>query len=463
MRYMKTLCSASVLVLLAACADTKNEEAVPLDTASQDSKAAKSSTIKFIAFGDGGYNPTYPKTKNLKKALTKEQFIEAERKDWIEEGRPEDEFSHAPLTLYPNTNIAAEASGAHPVGTAMATYCKTDECEFAIQLGDNIYPNGADDNDGRDDQKRMNDLILDPIKPLLVEEPGLIVYSALGNHDWKSSRKGVAMQLDWMEEQPKFTLPKPGYYNYKMGEPGNDIEFFVLDTNLLLTGQTIYEVPLLADGSEQPNQVAIDTGTAELDEAEPHEIPLHGEDVKQLEWLKDGLKNSTAKWKLVYGHHILWSIGGSKYDEGHVLRRLIMPTLCKYSDGYIAGHEHDLEAMTDTCEKYFGKGNINKLPLIITGAASKMRGHHSGLARYQEEAYPQFDLLWNKSFAWGFAHITVDNNADSLAVKFFTTPNDRSGDLVPETELTFPRRSHESVKLDIIDYNIDEKNSDALK
>ena len=40
----------------------------------------------------------------------------------------------------------------------MAEYCKTSKCEFGIQLGDNIYPDGADANDGKDDQQRMKDL-----------------------------------------------------------------------------------------------------------------------------------------------------------------------------------------------------------------------------------------------------------------------------------------------------------------
>ena len=38
--------------------------------------------------------------------------------------------------------------------------------------------------------------------------------------------------------------------------------------------------------------------------------------------------------------------------KGHVLRKLLMPALCEYADAYIAGHEHDLELLTDDCSKY---------------------------------------------------------------------------------------------------------------
>ena len=398
--------------------------------------------ISFLAFGDGGYHTDYPKAKHIKNPRNREQFIEKEKQDWKEDYRPMSEFDHAPIYIYPGTNIATEQGGAGPVGQAMATLCQQRACDFAIQLGDNIYPDGADANDGKDDQKRMNELILKPLLPLFVEEPELVVYSALGNHDWKTSRKGVALQQEWMSKQKNFHMDAQGYYRYTQGTPGNDVEFFVLDTNMLLSGQTFYEVPLNPDGSEGDLSTALANGSAELEEHDAHEGPVNGEDKKQLQWLKESMENSTAKWKVVYGHHILWSIGGTKYSEGHVLRKLIMPTLCQYADAYIAGHEHDLELLTDDCSAYPESNSRAPLPLIISGAASKMRGKHTPFAEQQALKYPQYELLWSKSFTWGFAHLTIDNNTDKLAVDYFTTPRDSSGKLVSETSFSFPHRSY---------------------
>ncbi|GHG00362.1 metallophosphoesterase [Thalassotalea marina] len=394
----------------------------------------------FLAFGDGGYSVDYPKQKHINNPKTKAEFIQAEREDWLAEYRPIEEFGHAPIHVYPNTNIATEKSGALPVGVAMATLCQQKSCEFGIQLGDNIYPDGADANDGKDDQKRMNDLILAPLLPLINQQADFKVYSALGNHDWKTSRKGVALQTAWMQKQPNFHMDSQGYYRYTIGKKGQDIEFFVLDTNMLLTGQTFYEIPLNPDGSESDLSTALANGSAKLEDFERHETPINGEDKKQIAWLKAGLKNSTAKWKIVYGHHILWSIGGTKYDEGHVLRRLIMPSLCQYADAYIAGHEHDLELLTDDCSLYPESQGKPALPLIISGAASKMRGVHTPLARFQEKAYPQYELLWNKAFAWGFAHIEINHQTEQLGVSFYTTPNDGSGALHHEADFTFQAR-----------------------
>ena len=416
--------------------------------------ATNSDKLSFLAFGDGGYHYDYPKTKHIQKPLNKAAFIAKEKQDWLEEHRPIDEFNHAPLYVYPHTETTTELGGAASVGLAMKNLCETIACEFAIQLGDNIYPDGADDNDGKDDQQRMNDLILKPLQPLLNDNKDLIVYSALGNHDWKSSRKGVALQTEWMKKQPNFYMSERGYYRYTIGSPGNDVEFFVLDTNMLLSGQKIYEIPLNSDGSEVEEEEAKRLSLGELDQAEPHENPVNGEDKKQLEWLNSGLVNSTAKWKIVYGHHILWSIGGTKYSEGHTLRKLIMPTLCEYADAYIAGHEHDLELLTDDCSLYTeinsdtSSSNSDEqsirapLPLIISGAASKMRGKHTPFAEQQEKRYPEYDLLWSKSFVWGFAHVTLNNKTEKLSVEYFTTPTNESGEVIKEVSFSFPRRSH---------------------
>ncbi|WDE09831.1 metallophosphoesterase [Thalassomonas haliotis] len=429
----------STLTALQACSYQGEQT-----TAAGQSPRQTTGNISFLAFGDGGYHVDYPKLKHIQQPRNKAEFIAKEKQDWLEEHRPLAEFDHAPIYVYPGTNIATEQGGAGAVGQAMAKLCGQRACDFGIQLGDNVYPSGADAGDGRDDQKRMDDLILKPLLPLFKQAPGLVIYSALGNHDWKSSRKGVALQSKWMSNQKNFHLDPRGYYRYRVGEPEQDIEFFVLDTNMLLSGQSFYELPLNPDGSEMALSQALANGSAELEEVEPHESPVKGEDKKQLAWLEQGLANSTAKWKIVYGHHILWSVGGTKYSEGHVLRRLILPSLCRYADAYIAGHEHDLELLSDDCSLYSSNNetrNKPPLPLIISGAAAKMRGKHTPFAEQQEQRYPQYELLWSKSFVWGFAHIQVDNQAERLSVEFFTTPRDQSAELLSQGRFSFEHRS----------------------
>jgi hypothetical protein len=427
------------LGIIASCSSSKLIEKSESNNTHTNTNTHKN--INFLAFGDGGYHVDYPKEKSIKQPQNKAEFIAQEKEDWLADYRPEDEFDHAPIYIYPNTDIATEQGGAKAVGLAMADVCREKSCQFAIQLGDNIYPDGAGANDDKDDQKRMNDLILAPLKPLFDEKPNLIVYSALGNHDWKTSRQGVSLQTQWMANQKNFTLGEQGYYKYTQGDKGNDVEFFVLDTNMLLSGQTFHEVPLNIDGSEGDLITALNDGSAEEELAEAHELPIKGEDEQQISWLASGLAKSTAKWKVVYGHHILWSIGGTKYSEGHVLRKLLLPTLCQYADAYIAGHEHDLELITDDCSQYLSEKTRLPLPLIISGAAAKMRGKHTPFAEQQGKRYPQYKLHWSQSFVWGFAHIVLDNQTDELNVNFYTTPRDRTGKAELAAQFSFDKRS----------------------
>ena len=50
------------------------------------------------------------------------------------------------------------------------------------------------------------------------------------------------------------------------------------------------------------------------------------------QWLEAALRESTARWKIVIGHHPIWSSAGSKFQQARMLRRLILPALCRYAD-----------------------------------------------------------------------------------------------------------------------------------
>ena len=252
------------------------------------------------------------------------------------------------------------------------------------------------------------------------------MYAALGNHDWKTSRIGRDRQLEFGSQMTTaFTMKAPGYYSFTKG----DVEFFVIDTNLLLAGTVVKENELNPDGSEKK--------VCENDEPEQWELP-NNEDKTQLDWLESSLKTSSAKWKIVYGHHTLWSAGGSKYEQARSLRQLLMPMMCKYSDLYIAGHEHELEINIDTCAKELGTAS-KPLPFVVSGAAAWQRSVHHPFQSYQELNYPQYKALWSKGMVWGFSYITIEG--DKLEVQMLTTPNDGQGIPVLEKRMSFSHRS----------------------
>ncbi len=63
----------------------------------------------------------------------------------------------------------------------------------------------------------------------------------------------------------------------------------------------------------------------------------------QRNWLINGLKNSTATWKFVIGHHPLYTAGVRKGKTGDMIDAF-QEIFEKYKvDAYFCGHEHQLE------------------------------------------------------------------------------------------------------------------------
>ena len=65
----------------------------------------------------------------------------------------------------------------------------------------------------------------------------------------------------------------------------------------------------------------------------------------QLFWLKSELARSRAPWKLVYGHHPIYS-AGVHADSQELIKRLL-PILKGRVDVYLAGHDHDLQHLKE--------------------------------------------------------------------------------------------------------------------
>jgi 3',5'-cyclic AMP phosphodiesterase CpdA len=121
-----------------------------------------------------------------------------------------------------------------------------------------------------------------PYKPLL--DAGVKFYACLGNHD------------DSNETLYKpFNMNGQRYYSFKKG----DVQFFVLDSNYM--------------------------------------------DSAQLDWIDRQLSSSSAKWKIAYFHHPLYSDGrfhGPDLD----LRKQLMPLFEKYGlNVVLSGHDHVYE------------------------------------------------------------------------------------------------------------------------
>jgi len=156
---------------------------------------------------------------------------------------------------------------------------------LAVTLGDNFYPtgmNGPADPRWERDFKRPYGGMRIPFFP------------SLGNHDWFQTDSPAAEILH-SHEDPQWRLPAVRY-TFVAGP----VQFFAIDTNLVTRAE--------------------------------------------LDWLDRELGKSTARWKIVYGHHPIYSDG--RHGSDSVVHDSVFPLLKGRADLYLCGHEHDLQHLT---------------------------------------------------------------------------------------------------------------------
>lgn len=195
--------------------------------------------------------------------------------------------------------------GAYAVARAMETYHKSYPYNLVILAGDNIYNNG--------NIKKIKRVFDDVYQPLLTKN--VQFRACLGNHDVRTN-SGLD-ELDYPE------LNMEGrYYSFVK----NNVHFFALDTNQIDDWQL------------------------------------------QLRWLEQELMSSQSPWKIVFGHHPIYSSG--KYGNNDYFIETLTPLFRQYNvQVYINGHEHNYERTQ----------SIDGTTYIICGAGSKHRSvGHSG-------------------------------------------------------------------------------------
>ena len=182
---------------------------------------------------------------------------------------------------------------------------KTD-AEFIVSTGDNFYSNGIAS-------------VSDPYWQTSFEQvytgPHLFIdwFPILGNHDYRGNWQA---QIDYSQHSRRWQMPAP-YYAKTLRLSG--------DSSALL---------LFIDTSPLNPEYANDDKYAEA---------MQQDSAKQLAWIEQQLGHTTAEWKIVIGHHPLYS-SGKRYGKTDPIRQVLEPVLHKHGvHAYFAGHEHDLQ------------------------------------------------------------------------------------------------------------------------
>lgn len=239
----------------------------------------------------------------------------------------------APIRVLAFGDFGTGTPAQRDVAAAMMAYHGRKPFTFAVTLGDNFYSTGMSGPDDERWQTWWSDLY-DPLK--------IAFYATLGNHDWGQPNSPAA-EIVFSQRSPSWRMPA-AYYTFTAG----DAQFFALDTDVI---------------SE-----------------------------KQLQWLDGALAASTARWKIVYGHHPIYSAGA--HEDNDVKIEQLLPILRGRVDIYLAGHDHDMQHLKPE----------GRLHFFVAGTGGQLRTIQPG---------PR--SLFAKS-ARGFA--VLDVQPSSLAVAF---------------------------------------------
>ncbi len=172
------------------------------------------------------------------------------------------------------------AKGQYAVAGAMNFYHQQNPYDLVVLAGDNIYNNG--------EIEKINAVFERPYKFLLKQ--GVKFQACLGNHDIRTANGNPQV------EYAGFNMNGPRYYTFRRAK----VQFFALDTN---------------SNADWKNQ---------------------------LIWFEKELSRSNADWKVVFGHHPIYSSG--HYGNNPDFIKTFTPLFQKYNvQLYINGHEHSYE------------------------------------------------------------------------------------------------------------------------
>lgn len=220
------------------------------------------------------------------------------------------------------------ASHQRDVAAAMGRVALETGGRFVVSVGDNFYENGVRSATDRQWKSSFEDVYTAPS----LQTPW---YVALGNHDYRGVPQA---QIDYARTSQRWKMPSRYFKvaGHEIAAPGVDL--FFIDTSPLVHAHRTGVETLIAGN-------------------------VAAQDVRaQLAWLDAELGRSRAAWKLVVGHHTVYS-GGSAHGNTPELLVHLKPLLERHGvQAYINGHEHDLQHI-----------RVGAVDYICSGAGSQVR------------------------------------------------------------------------------------------
>lgn len=176
-------------------------------------------------------------------------------------------------------DVGTGRQGQYAIAKAMNRYFHARPFSFVLLTGDNIYPSGKIETIGRVFERPYR----------FLRQQGIPFYAVLGNHDVRTNNGDDQVRYPGYNMQGR-------YYTFMRGP----VQFFALDTNKVTPWQ------------------------------------------EQQAWLEDNLARSQAPWKVVFGHHPVFSSG--LHGSTKRLKESLPSLFSRYGvQFYLCGHDHNYE------------------------------------------------------------------------------------------------------------------------
>lgn len=233
------------------------------------------------------------------------------------------------------------------VADGMTMLADSIEPRFIVSCGDNFQIQGI---------ASTQDPLWSTSYENIYKAPSMQVdwYPVLGNHDYKGNTQA---EIDYSKISRRWRMESHYYKNVVKVNDSISVLLVFLDT------------PPLVD---------------EYYKKLGYPDVLMQDSAKQMVWLKDVLSNSKEQWKLVFGHHPVYSASNKHGNTPELIKRL-KPLFEKYHvQFYICGHDHDMQHLKEK------NGTVN---YIVTGAGGEPRSANSNELSLFSKSVPGFSLI----------------------------------------------------------------------
>lgn len=216
-----------------------------------------------------------------------------------------------------------------PIAELMGRMGETIGPKCVIAAGDIHHFNGV---------ASVNDPLWTTNYEQIYSHPELMIdwFPVLGNHEYRGNTQAV---LDYGQISRRWMMPSR-YYTKVFNKKGLSLRVVFIDTTPLINRYR-KEYTTYPDARKQ-------------------------NDVAQLQWLDETLRNAHEDWIIVVGHHPIYAETSKPQEERDDMQKNVLPLLHKYNNValYACGHIHNFQ--------HIRKSN-DKIDYVVNSSASLAR------------------------------------------------------------------------------------------